>query len=282
MIQNELLIESTNKLIALTKIADWNNELLDKAPPVLWFGNSKSEKPKILTFGANPSRWEFLDKSGKKNWQSPLIKSFYETKYLNQNSKRFFHLNHNQCFADILTCKKLRGDILDSYDRYFMVKPYNWFGTNKIDSYNAEGFLRGFGASYYENNTEFRACHIDLFPFATITDFSDIQVITERDVFSNIWAKNIVDKLLALLEPKLVIVFGIKNFNYFCKYFNVNKGNSTSWVSSLNKGKCYYYITKYNSYNILGLSVNLGNPFGFDSKGLFELGEDIRKIKPCP
>lgn len=64
---DDLLIEATKKLIQIDGIIDWQNELLSKAPPVLWFGNSKSEKPKILTMGANPSRWE-LNKSGKIFW----------------------------------------------------------------------------------------------------------------------------------------------------------------------------------------------------------------------
>jgi hypothetical protein len=34
-------------------------DFLPKTLFVLCFGNSKSNKPKILTIGANPSRWEF-------------------------------------------------------------------------------------------------------------------------------------------------------------------------------------------------------------------------------
>jgi len=63
MNEHDILIEATNKLITLSLKKDWGNELLLKVPPVMWFGDSKCEKEKILTIGANPSRWEFLNQS---------------------------------------------------------------------------------------------------------------------------------------------------------------------------------------------------------------------------
>jgi hypothetical protein len=275
MSANNLLIESTRKLITLTNIQGWTNELLDKAPPVLWFGNSKSEKPKILTFGANPSRWEFLDQPASKNCQ--MVKSVYENLYLTQSNRRFYQLDQNSCYSDILGNQKLQNDIIESYDNYFKSgNSYRWFGKNKTDSYNAEGLLRGCCASYFENDTKYRACHIDLFPFATISDFKKIQIITERDVLAKNWAKNIVDELLCLLRPEIIIIFGISNFNYFCKYFIVSKGRPKVWSSISNKGKCNYNFAKYKTLQIIGLSVNLGNPKGVDASGLTELGQKLR------
>lgn len=274
MFANNLLIESTRKLITLTNIQGWTNELMDKAPPVLWFGNSKSEKPKILTFGANPSRWEFLDKSvGKAGLK---VKSIYENKYLISTKRRFYQLGQNSCYSDILYNQKLQDDIINSYDNYFISgNSYRWFGKNKNDSYNAEGVLRGLCASYFENDTKYRSCHIDLFPFATISNFNKIQSITVKEILAQNWAKDIVDELLCLLNPSVLVIFGRNNFDYFCRYFNVSKGNPTKWLSASNKGKCDYYITKYRTYLIIGLSVNLGNPIGFDTQGLTELGHKL-------
>ena len=274
MSAKDLLIESTKKLIALTTIQGWANELMDKAPSVLWFGDSKSEKPKILTFGANPSRWEFLDQTASKNCQ--MIKPVYENIYLTQSNRRFYHLGQSSCYSDILTNQKLQNDIIDSYDNYFKSgNSYRWFGKEKNDSYNAEGVLRGLCASYFENDTKFRACHIDLFPFATISNFNKIQHITVKDVLAQNWAKDIVDELLCLLNPTVLLIFGRNNFDYFCRYFNVSKGNPTKWISASNKGKCDYYITKYKTHLIIGLSVNLGNPKWFDALGLNELGQRL-------
>lgn len=275
---NQLLIDAAIKNIALNNINNWNNELIDKAPPVLYFGNSKSEKPKILTFGANPSRWEFLDQTLFNNNNKPFLKSYYQTKYLAQNRKRFYHLNQNQQYSDIVTNASLRKDIIDSYDNYFQANnPYRWFGNNKTNSYNAEGVLRGMCASYFEIETKYRACHIDLFPFSTISDFNKIQAIVARDVLANNWAKNLVDNIIKLLDPTVLIIFGKSNYNYFCSHFNVTKGNSTNWTSLNNKGKCDYFITNYNSIKVIGLSVNLGNPKGFDALGLNDLGRRLRQ-----
>lgn len=275
--QNKLLIESTNKLITLVKIADWNNEILDKAPPVLWFGNSKSEKPKILTLGANPSRWEFLDQSLMKTCIIPINKTCYETKYLTK--QRFFHLSQSQTYKDILANKALRDEIIKSYDNYYKSgNSYKWFGSNKTNSYNVEGVLRGLNASYFEINSNFRACHIDIFPFATISDFNKIQTITQRDILANSWAKNIVDELINYFNPKFILIFGRTNYNYFSKYFNLSITKGKIWQAKQGKGKCYYWDSNYGNYKIVGLSTNLGNPKNFDAVGLNELGIYLKNI----
>ena len=269
---DDLLKEATKKLIQIDGIIDWQNELLSKAPPVLWFGNSKSEKPKILTVGANPSRWEFLNRSGIINWSLPLIKSFYETKYLTK--KRFYHLSQYNGYSDILNFQQLRNDITDSYNNYFAKNPYNWFGTNKDGSYNAEGLLRGMNASYFDTNPKkYIVCHIDIFPFATISDFNKIQPITQRDILSNSWAKSIVDELLSFFNPEFIIVFGRTNFNYFCNYFNIVPGDGKKWKATFpNLGNAEYWTTQYGRFKVIGLSVNLGNPKGFNANGLKEFG----------
>ncbi len=60
---DELLIEATKKLLRLRQKVGWAKELPHRCPPILWFGNARSPKPKVLTIGANPSRWEYLDDS---------------------------------------------------------------------------------------------------------------------------------------------------------------------------------------------------------------------------
>ncbi len=145
---DDILISTTKKLILLDSIEDWNNELLSKAPPVLWFGNSKSSKEKIVTFGANPSRWEFL----RRGCPQPFKKQCYETKYL--ANSRFKHLNPSHSYEDIISDKDLRDAIIMSYDNYFQNgnQYKEWFGDNTIEPYRVEGVLRGMNASYYERN----------------------------------------------------------------------------------------------------------------------------------
>ena len=272
---NILLIEATNKLISLSRIYEWNKELLEKAPPVLWFGNSNSGKDKILTFGANPSRWEFL-----KQKQSTLPA---KKVYLTGINKRFRHLDNNQSYSDIISNAHLQEDIINSFNDYFIKNPYKWFGKNKNEPYNVEGFLKGMDASYYDKETKYQALHIDLFPFVTISDFNKIKTIAERDVFSNNWAKNFIDELLFKLNPKAILIFGRANFNYFCKFDGIEKGYSNKLTfKKTNKTECScdYWICNYNNYQTFGLSTNLGNPKGFDAVALEDLGKEM-KIKLC-
>jgi hypothetical protein len=268
-----LLIEATRKLMALSAIPDWKNELLDKAPPVLWFGDANSEKPKILSFGANPSRWEFLDERGIK--KAELKKHEYESRYLNPGRRRFVHLDELQQWNDLLLDYPLREQILDSFNNYFKSgNAYRWFGTNKNDSYNAEGVLRGMEASYFDIDSCYRAMHIDLFPFATIRDFGSIRQITERDVLQGFWARDLVNNIISLLKPKKLLLFGAGNLQYFCNYFGVDAGTASEWKAKENGalGICRTYRFHYSGIPVSGLSVNLGNPKGFNAKGLRELG----------
>lgn len=263
---NELLKQTAEKLIALQGQGVWDKELLSHAPPVLWFGNSQSKKPKILTIGANPSRWEFLE---RKN----INKADTKPQYLSKN--RFCHLSETESYKDILLSEQLREKIISSYNNYFETNPYNWFGKNKNDSYNAEGLLRGMGASYFNNpkdfNSEYQACHIDIFPFATVSDFNSIQKITEQDILNNNWAKNIVDELITYFNPEKLLVFGAANFRYFSKYFGID-------TQPCQKEPCTIWNKKYGKYHLIGISPNLGNPRGFNAKQLFELGQTLKKL----
>ena len=58
-----LLLDATCKLVELHDDPKWAAQLPTRCPPVLWFGNATSSKPKVLTLGANPSREEFLSDS---------------------------------------------------------------------------------------------------------------------------------------------------------------------------------------------------------------------------
>ena len=275
MIQaHDLLMEATRKLMAISAIPEWEHELLDKAPPVLWFGDAASEKPKILSFGANPSRWEFLDERGIK--KASLQKQEYESRYLSEEKRRFFHLDAAQRWQDILHNTALRTQIINSFNQYFKSgNAYRWFGANKYDSYNAEGLLRGMNASYFDTETSFRALHIDLFPFTTIRDFGSIRGITERDVLSGFWARDLVYEIINMLQPKRLLVFGAGNLNYFCAYFGADAGPAEHWKSqgAGALGSCRVHRFQHEQIPVTGLSVNLGNPKGFNAQGLRELGE---------
>lgn len=122
MVANNLLIKATEMQILLSQDPLWQKELLDKAPPILWFGNTETEKPKILTLSANPSRSEYLEGYPQKG-----------ITYLHKPSKnRFVDLYHNnKSLNDILNDLNLQNDIIEGYNGYFVKNPYNWF-TKKM------------------------------------------------------------------------------------------------------------------------------------------------------
>lgn len=267
-----LLIEATTKLINLRQQPLWRTELPSRCPPILWFGNTLSGKPKLLTLGANPSRQEYLRDSS-----DVAIQKVRQTndesllRYLEPPANRFRLLSHNEQLEDILHQKQLRTEIISGYNIYFLGNPYHWFGLAKAEPYNVEGFLRGFGASYYDQqDTQFRGIHIDLFPFATLQDFSSIQNLAYRDLFSQGWAQQVIAALVQLLKPQAILVFGRTNFRYFANYIDPAL-HKLSWR------RCHsaaFTIGSAASFQvpIIGLSTNLGNPKGFNRASLRQFG----------
>ena len=286
-----LLIQAVEKQLALREQNDWNIELPDRCPPILWFGDAASNKPIVLTVGANPSRREYLS-----YFKEEVLKKVKQTNnhkslsYLEPPNNRCRLLKETENLAEILENRQLQDEIITGYNSYFYPRQNNqytaykkWFGMNKFDSHNVEGFLRGFGASYYPNNDlPFQAIHIDLFPFATLSDFKELpDDITDRDLFGNQWAANFIQSLIELLQPSLLIIFGIGNVDCFSKYID----NSISQVS-----RQTYKMTNYckNTYYrigcaekiglpFIGLNTNLGDPIGFNPKSLNQYGQDIQR-----
>lgn len=264
MIEN-LLHESTIKMLELINSSnEWKDELYEHAPPILWFGNLENKKPKIVTIGANPSRWEIINKN-----QTPRA--------------RFRVLKNGETLNDIPINQELTGEILNSYNSYFKNDPYeDWFG--KINSpFRVECFLRGMNASYYDDiDNEFAAIHIDLFPFATKSDYNKISGMVSRDLFQNSWAKTTLFSLLAYISPKHVVVFGRANAKAL---FSDLLGSSQrllseTYTTSTGKRRSYSRNSlecNNEEYLCTCLSTNLGNPKPFNKIELREYGIELSK-----
>ena len=281
---NLMLIEATGKLLELHKDSKWAKQLLLRCPPVLWFGNATSSKPKILTIGANPSRKEFLkdtpDKAMEKVSQTG---DQSRLSYLEPPHNRFRLLSDGETLADILTVEKTQEQIIASYNGYFTHNPYRtWFGHDRDNSYKVEGFLRGFGASYYDEDTlPQQAIHIDLFPFATIANFRSIKEMADAAFFADGWAKCMLCQLVEYLSPAACILFGRTNCEYFGQVDHSVDKDKIAWQKH---GKAEYFIGHSENFGvpIVGLSTNLGNPKGFDASGLRQYGEQMAKSVRAP
>ncbi len=272
-VADALLVEALRKLDALQREPEWIQQLPLRCPPVLWFGNSRASKPLVLTVGANPSRREFLTKRGEANGDQSQLQ------YLEPPRNRFRLLSTSETLDDFLARREFRQEVLESYDCYFSVQPYTgWFGRDGEGSYRVEGFLQGFGASYYDTDISPRqAVHVDLFPFATLADFQAIRAMVDSALFANGWAPSLLQRLVKYLLPAAIVVFGRTN----CGWFKALVDPSVSrlpWRSS-KEGPAQYFVGLSEVFDIpvVGLSTNLGNPKGFKALTLRAFGEEVRR-----
>jgi hypothetical protein len=274
---HSLLVKATRKLLELRSDRAWFIQLPSRCPPVLWFGNGSSPKPKVLTFGANPSRKEFLSDSAAQAIEK--VRSSGDQSllsYLEPPDSRLRLLTPVERMADILDSESLRDEIIASYNSYFAGKPYKkWFGHNRDGSYYVEGFLRGFGASYYDGNaTRLQAIHIDLFPFVTLDDFGQIKEIADTALFGDGWVPDFVGQLVEALSPEVLILFGRTNCGYFAKYIDGSLSN-VGW-DRFPSGQYFVGHSEKCGLPVIGLSTNLGNPKGFTAATLKQFGEHVQ------
>ena len=234
-------------------ISDGNDGVV---PPIVWFGNMNSKKPKIVTIGVNPSNKEFCDDKGN------LLRE-----------KRIKFSN------------KI-NELTESYNTYFEKKPYTrWFGKMN-GNWAVEGLINALDASFYNNDIyKHQAIHIDLFPFATSQKFkskSDICVsdLAENDLFVTDWTYDSVSNLIKNIQPKRIIIFGRTNIECFEKYVREASTRCGS-ISISDEKEIKYRIGEVNIENmqipIVFIYSYISNERGFKKGDLDTLREYIKK-----
>ena len=117
------------------------------------------------------------------------------------------------------------------------------------------------------------------FLFLLFPDFSSLLNESEKYIFKDNWTKEFLEKLITKINPRQIIVFGRTNFNYFAKLLGIlNTGieySFSAYTENGNKSSSNYWCFDYKKINVIGLSVNLGNPRGFSKKTLNNLGRNI-------
>lgn len=137
--------------------------------PVCWFGNLKTHKPIILTFGINPSNKEF--------------------------EKDHIIVMGN----DEITPEALQ----EAYNNYFTSKPYKrWFNPhNSLFAY--------IDASYYDDDSKYQLVHVDLFPFASNPVWNEIKADLpdcKQQMFDI--GKQILEAIITRYDVRLIVSFG--------------------------------------------------------------------------
>ena len=222
-------------------------------PPVLWFGDICSEKPKVLVVSANPNRPDLPE-------DNPRISYCREWK---------------KGGRDI---QELETD----YNQYFFHNPAtNWFGRNprleKEDGQQGriEDFLNGLDASFY-GEAKYQAIHIDLLPFSTETTFTEIATeIMAIDGLTQ-WINNHLRQMVDVIKPQMIIVNGSTNFDYF--NLCVNLGAQPYQIHKFNNSIIWRSAHHPDVPQVIGISTNMGSYCRKTRKELQELGKYIQLI----
>lgn len=247
---HRIISEAVEELKRLRTI--WKEEFRD-VPPVLWFGDIESSKPKVLVISANPNRPDQPE-------SKPRIP------YSNDWKKGG---------RDIA---KLEED----YNRYFFNNPSTkWFGKNNVQEGQGriEDFLNGMDASFY-GTKKYQAIHIDLIPFSTTTTFTQIdnQIMAINGLPE--WVDKHVKKLVALIDPKVIIINGNSNFDFFNLCVNIGAQPYKAIVLPLDKGMEEAMVTIWESSNtpkIIATSLNMGSYCMHSWQAITHLGEQVYK-----
>lgn len=245
-----IITDAVEELKRLQKA--WKEEFRD-VPPVLWFGDIESTKPKVLVISANPSRPD--QPAG-----NPRIPS---------------SIGWNINKVDI-------SKLEDDYNRYFFNNPATqWFGKNNVQEGQGriEDFLNGMDASFY-GTKKYQAIHIDLIPFSTTTTFTQIDnQIMAIDGLPE-WVDKHVKELIALIDPKVIIINGNSNFDFFNLCVNLGAQPYKAIVLPLNKGKEDATVTIWESSStpkIIATSLNMGSYCMHSWQTITHLGEQVYK-----
>lgn len=245
-----IITDAVEELKRLQKA--WKEEFRD-VPPVLWFGDIESTKPKVLVISANPSRPD--QPAG-----NPRIPS---------------SIGWNINKVDI-------SKLEDDYNRYFFNNPATqWFGKNNVQEGQGriEDFLNGMDASFY-GTKKYQAIHIDLIPFSTTTTFTQIDnQIMAIDSLPE-WVDKHVKELVALIDPKVIIINGNSNFDFFNLCVNIGAQPYKALVLPLNKGGEEATVTIWESCStpkIIATSLNMGSYCMHSWQTIMHLGEQIYK-----
>jgi len=139
------IIERIQSKLLKNQSSELRSEIIADTTPVPVFGNFRESE--IVSIALNPSSNEF-----------PAKKS----------SRRLIHLSeldispkYYQDGLDSMS-ENQAAKILEQCVNYFESNSYKWFDTASV------ALKIGFGVSYYKNDkTALRACHTDIFPWAT-------------------------------------------------------------------------------------------------------------------
>ena len=224
-----------------------------KVPPVLWFGDLNSEKPKVVVISANPHNPE---------------RCICKEQVWDENNPNI-------------------PQLIEDYNNYFKQgnnPATNWFGQNSNEhkaenQARIEDFLNGLGASFYDKDDKekypYQAIHIDLLPLATTTDFSKIAKNLMKIDGLREYINEHIRELIKLIKPKLVIINGVTNKDYFLECIET-KQIMEKEIDKPVKVTIWQY-EDINGAKVIAISRNMGSFCFVNKETLYSIGEEERK-----
>lgn len=175
---------------------EFADQLIDRTTPVLWFGDAT--RSSWVTIATNPSRSQFLDRTGALRFDEhgPL-----------------FIRPQSMTWSEYLQEETLTESIR-RFNRYFKQPNVyrTWFG--RPGGGKLEGFLNGFGASFYEDTSD-PVIHLDFFPFPTQHYMGAIK---KRGLLEDSsFGQTFLLRLLELFSLKGIILLGKEHVERFTK-----------------------------------------------------------------
>ena len=233
--------------------------------PVPSFGDVL--RSKVATLGLNPSNREFLDESGEE---------------LAGERRRFPTLSSLQLESWSDASAQHLEKIVYSCRTYFQENPYNqWFG--RLDK-----VISSTDASYYGDM--FRACHLDLIPYATSCKWNELTVQQRSKLFEA--SQDVLGRLLRGTPVRLLILNGTSVVSNFEEITNIEleKSKKPEWALPRQKGKDvmgYSYAGDTRSISgiplghqirVLGFNHNIQGSFGVTTEVVESIRDWIGKL----
>ena len=215
--------------------------------PVVSFGNSRTAV--YATLGLNPSRVEFLDRSGRLLTGADRRLSTYQS--LGSDSL-------SDAPSDIIS------QVLQDCDNYFKLNPYRqWF-----DPLNA--ILKQSGASYYDGT----ACHLDLVQWATDPTWGSLKPKTVRERLLNDDAEFLHEQL-SQENISTLLINGSSVLNQLRRSLGVAFTEQEPISGYGRHDTRLFTATINNSVSVIAWSTNLQSSFGVSTALKIELAQRV-------
>jgi hypothetical protein len=220
------------------------SEIILDTTPVPVFGDFRNSE--IVSIALNPSSNEF-----------PAKKS----------NRRLVHLSdlgispsYYQLGLDSMTDMQAKR-ILDQCGRYFESNSYKWFDTAAV------ALKIGFDASYYEKDkTPRRACHVDIFPWATKA-FSTLNANLQKEFKEE--NLDFLKWFLSRSVMKDLVILGSSTWREIESVITFKPLHKVS--PEINQPPTF----EYGTFEINGMS----KPYFYSSKGPSARGSDAEKFQ---